>query len=80
MDRFTLSNPPADLLGYRKSSMTYMCFIAAPFEVDSQEGVMLIAPTTVDDWENGYYVAYPADGSKPYAIAPAYVRANYVPV
>jgi len=31
----------------------------------------------MDDWDNGYYIAYPDDGSKPYAISPAYVRQNY---
>ncbi|MGD1973901.1 MAG: hypothetical protein PVH37_11705 [Desulfobacterales bacterium] len=46
-------------------------------EVDTQEGELTISPETVDDWDNGYYIAYPDDGSKPYVISPAYVRQNY---
>lgn len=76
--KFTLENKPADMPRFRKSSTVQLLFVAEPFEVETQEGPIAISPETVDDWDEGYFVAYPDDGSKPYAIAPSYVRANYV--
>ncbi len=75
--RFTLRDKPPGLAFYRKRGRVQLLFVTEPFEVETQEGVMRIAPDTVEDWDGGYYVAFPDDGSKPYAIAPAYVRANY---
>ncbi len=40
---------------------------------------MTISPETVDDWEEGYFVAYPDDGSKLHSISPSFVREKYVP-
>ena len=54
-----------------------LALIKEPFKVDTQKGEMVISPETVDDWDDGYYVAYPDDGGKPYTISPAYVRQNY---
>ena len=75
---FTLGNKPKDIPAYRKASTVQLLFVSEPFEVETQEGVVSISPDTVDDWEDGYYVAYPDDGSKPYAISPSFVRKNYV--
>lgn len=75
--RFTLEAKPANLSYFRKKGAVQLHFVREPFEVETQEGVMRIAPDTVEGWEEGYYVAFPDDGSKPYAIAPAYVRKNY---
>jgi hypothetical protein len=41
---------------------------------------MKIGPDTVDDWDGGYYIAIPSDGSKLYSIAPRFVRDNYEPI
>lgn len=78
--RYSLRNKPANLRWFRKQTRVQLLLIEQPFEVETQEGVFPIGPDTVDDWDNGYYVAYPDDGSKPYAIAPAFVRANYEPL
>ena len=75
---FDLKNKPATQ-PYRKKTTVELAFVGEPFTVETQEGVLTISPQTVDDWEGGYYIAYPADGSKPYAIAPRYVRENYDP-
>lgn len=80
MKTFSLTNPPVDLKPHHKKSVVRLCFISEPFTVDTQEGPMVISPETVDDWDGGYFIAYPEDGSKPYSIAPAYVRNNYVEV
>ena len=76
---FSLEKKPEGLVAYRKRTTVALAFIAEPFTVVTQEGPMLIAPETVDGWDGGYYVAYPDDGSKPYSIAPSFVRDNYVP-
>ena len=80
MITFTLENKPDNLVAHRKKTTVLLAFIEEPFEVETQEGAMVIGPETVDDWEDGYYVAYPDDGSKPYSISPSFVRNNYVPV
>jgi len=77
---FSLTNKPAGLREYRKSGTVLLAFVQEPFVVFTQEGEMSISPETVDDWDGGYYVAYPSDGSKPYSISPAFVRKNYTPV
>lgn len=77
--RYSLASKPAGLPWFRKTTRVQLLQVTEPFEVETQEGVLLIAPDTVDDWDDGYFVAYPDDGTKPYAIAPAYVRANYAP-
>lgn len=78
MIEFTLEDKPEGLLTFRKAATVQLKFITEPFVVHSQEGEMTISPESTDDWDNGYYVAYPSDGSKPYAIAPSFVMANYV--
>ena len=64
-------------LEYRKTATIEATFISEPFEIDTQEGIMVISPETVDDWSLGYWVAFPSDGSKPYAIAPKFFNMNY---
>ena len=77
MTTFSLDMRPAGLLPHRKKSRILLAFIKEPFLIETQEGGMAINPKTVDDWDNGYFVAYPDDGSKPYAISPSFVRDNY---
>lgn len=76
---YTLTNRP-ETREYRRKTTVRLAFVTEPFTVETQEGVMTISPQTVDDWEGGYYIAYPSDGSKPYSIAPRYVRDNYEPL
>jgi hypothetical protein len=80
MECFTLEDRPMNLRAHRKIATVDLAFITKPFVVMTQEGEMKISPETVDDWDGGYYVAYPSDGSKPYAIAPSFVLANYIVV
>jgi len=80
LPRFSRAHRPDGMTWFRKSTRVQLLRMTEPFEVETQEGVLRIAPDTVDDWDGGYYLAFPEDGSKPYAIAPAYVRANYEPV
>lgn len=77
---FSLENKPDHLVAHRKKTTVLLAFVEEPFVVETQEGTMKIGPDTVDDWDNGYYVAYPDDGSKPYPIAPSFVRNNYVEI
>ena len=77
MKKFTLENKPENIKPYRKTGLTYLSFITEPFVVDTQEGDMTISPETVQDWDGGYYLAVPADGSKMYSIAPSFVKKNY---
>jgi len=78
MQHFDLTNKP-ETKPYMKARTTDLAFVASPFTLETQEGVMTISPETTDDWDGGYYIAYQSDGSKPYAIAPKYVRENYRP-
>lgn len=78
MENFSLENRPLDLGIYRKKSTVRAAFIAESFTVETQEGKMTISPETVDDWDGGYYVMYPSDGSKPYACAPSFFKTNYI--
>ena len=77
MKLFTKEHRPELLETYRKTGTVSLAFISEPFQIDTQEGVMTISPETVDDWDNGYYIAYPSDESKPYSISPSFVRKNY---
>ena len=76
MKHFSLENKPSDLVPYRRKSISYIKFIDEPFIVETQEGLVEISPDTVDDWDGGYYLVYPEDGSKPYTNSPKYVRDN----
>lgn len=80
MNKFSLKNPPANLFPYKKKAITFLSFQTEPFIVETQEGDMTISPETVDDWNEGYYIAYPEDGTKPYSIAKSYVDKNYEPI
>jgi hypothetical protein len=79
MKIYDLENKP-ETKTYKKKATVDLAFIEEPFMIETQEGRMVISPDTVDDWEGGYYAAYPDDGSKPYSISPKFVRDNYVPV
>ena len=80
MKHYTLENRPEGLVEMRKTATIHAVKITEPFYVETQEGLMTISPASVDGWDDGYYIAYPSDGSKPYAIAPAFVNENYVAV
>lgn len=54
MKKFDSQNKPQTRL-YRKKTTVELAYINEPFEVDTQEGEMVISPETVDDWDNGYY-------------------------
>lgn len=77
MQTYTLETVPPNLVGFKKIATIEAEFISVPFKIDTQEGIMEISPDTVDDWKMGYYVAYPSDGSKPYAISPGFMGENY---
>lgn len=79
MRHYSLANKP-ETRPYRKRATVELAFITEPFTVETQEGVLTVSPETVDNWEGGYYLAYPSDGSKPYCISPKFVRENYEPV
>ena len=49
--RFSLDTKPHALSPYIKKTQTQMIFLTIPFEVDTQEGVWVISPETVDDWD-----------------------------
>ena len=76
MKTYTLHDKP-ETQSYRKTATVELAFVTEPFLVETQEGPMTISPDTVDDWNGGYYIAYPSDGSKPFSIAPKYVLENY---
>jgi hypothetical protein len=76
MKKFDIEDKPQTGL-YRKRTTVSLAHINEPFEVETQEGQIVISPETGDDWDDAYYIAYPDNGSKPYAISPAYVRQNY---
>ena len=78
MKTFDLANRP-DTTPHRKKTTVGLAFLSEPFQVESQEGLVTVSPETVDDWDGGSYIAYPDDGSKPYAICPKFVQDNYIP-
>ena len=78
---FSIKNFPAGpAIEMRKVATIRVVYMKEPFYVETQEGIMYISPETCDDWQNGYYIAYPSDGSKPYAISPQFIADNYVTV
>ena len=77
MERYTLKNKPKGLMTMRKKTKVRATIVHEPFQVETQEGLMKICPETVDDWDNGYYLVYPEDGSKPYTWSPKFARENY---
>ena len=76
--KYSLENRPKEFREYLKRTKVRMSFITEPFMVETQEGLMTISPTTVDGWDGGYFIAYPGDGSKPYAIATKHVLDDYI--
>lgn len=81
MQQFSLENrPDAKFMEMRKTATIHVAHITDPFVVETREGEMEISPEQCDDWDNGYWIAYPADGSKPYAISPEFMGKNYVNV
>ena len=80
MKTYDLGNEPGNTVEMRKTATIRATFVDRPFQVDSQEGLMRIAPETVDDWDGGYYLVYPSDGSLPYSISPSFMENNYTEV
>lgn len=77
---FSRWHKPYDLQEFRKASTIQAVKVPGPFKVDTQEGEMVISPETCDDFGDGYWIAYPSDGSKPYGIADSFMLKNYVPI
>jgi hypothetical protein len=77
MNTYSLTNRPEGMATLQKTATIDAALIVVPFVVETQEGPMTISPETVDDWDGGYYIAYPSDGSKPYSIAPSFIKDNY---
>lgn len=77
MTIYNLKNRPNNLTVMRKTSTIAAVFVIEPFVVETQEGVAVISPETVEDWNGGYWLAYPDDGSNPYAISPSFMTENY---
>ncbi len=68
---------PDELTEYTKRTAIRAAFLTEPFALDTQEGVMTFDETH-DGWQRGYWIAYPDDGSEPYAISSTFMAANYV--
>ena len=77
MQVFTLENKPANMDSYRKTSTVQLHWVDEPFVVEMREGWKKVTPDTVADWDGGYYVAYPDDGSKAYPVSKAFADGNY---
>jgi hypothetical protein len=71
-----LDERPDSLPQFRKTGTVSLQWLAEPFVVDTEEGEIAIDQST-DGWDGGYWVSWPSDGTKPYAISPAFVAANY---
>ena len=80
MTTYTLESPPEGLTERRKTATVWAIWIEEPFWVVTQEGPMFISPSTTEDWEDGYYLIYPTDGSKPYSMSWSFMRDNYMKV
>ena len=80
MKAYDLGNEPGNTVEMRKTATIRAIFIQEPFNVITQEGSMIISPDTVDDWDGGYYLVYPSDGSMPYSISPSFIENNYTEV
>ena len=81
MPIFSLDARPEDEgVECRKLTTITVYWLDQPFVVETGEGSLTVSPGTVDDWEDGYFVVYPADGSKPYAMSKRFLKANYEPV
>lgn len=79
MKTYDLGNEPGNTTEMRKTATIRVIFIEKAFRVDTQEGVMEIGPTLMD-WDGGYYLVYPSDGTKPYSISSSFMRDNYTEV
>ena len=75
---YTLENRPDDLTEYRKTATVFLLWVAEPFEIMTQEGCIGFGPDDCDNWDGGYFVAYPSDGSKPYGISKSFAEKNYI--
>ena len=78
MTKYSLENRPQNRLNpARKKALIYAVLMTEPFLVETQEGVLEYSPVTCDDWGEGYILAYPEDGSKPYAMSKTFFDSNY---
>lgn len=79
MNTYSLTNKPqGPAFSLKKKTFIRAVFLREPFSVETQEGTLLISPETCKDWDEGYWLAYPSDGSEPYAISPGYMSDNYI--
>lgn len=73
--------PPADqLTEFRKTATTFLQWIDQPTRVHTLEGSPFVVDENLPEWEGGYWVSWPTDGSDPYPVSPRFVRDNMVEV
>lgn len=70
----------AELTEFRKTATTHMQWITEPTEVHTLEGSPFVVDPNLPEWEDGYWVSWPTDGSDPYPVSPRFVRDNMEPV
>lgn len=77
MNHITNDNrPDLDTLPeFRKVATQRLQWIDEPTTIQTMEGELTIGPD-LDEWEDGYWVCWPTDGTDPYPIAPSFVRTN----
>lgn len=91
LKRYTLNDRPhpSEQSGpMRKKTTVVAWFISEPFQVDTQEGIMILSDETCDDFSGvyagepyrGYFLLYPSDGTKPYTNSVPFFLPNYTPV
>jgi len=80
MKTFSLENRPSNTTTFRKKALAHAVFITEPFIAQTQEGPIEYSPATCENWEGGYWLVYPDDGSKPYGWSPKFCRENMVAV
>ena len=76
----TNGNKPTDLDRYTKTATIELQWMDEPFTVRTLEGTTHDVGPETEEWEEGYWIAWPDDGTDPYPIAPSFVRGNYAPL
>lgn len=58
----------------------FLQWITQPCTVGTLEGKSYEIGPHLEEWEDGYWISWPDDGSAPYPISARYVRDNMKPV
>lgn len=77
MQVYSLTSKPEVTHEMRKTSTIHVAWVNQAFIIRTQEEKIIIDEDT-DGWDGGYYIAYPSDGSEPYAISRSFIESNYV--